>query len=134
MVANIDMLRACSSATNMSAARCCSAWKLPIGTPNCLRVFRYSTVDLQRFVHRADGFGAERDAGVVDHALDQRQRVLGIADRGIGADLDAGKGDVGGAQAVLGRIAPAGDALGIAGHQEHADAVWHRAGRPRCAR
>src|SRR5664279_186465 len=44
MVANIDMLRACSVATNMSAARCCRVWKLPIGTPNCFRVFRYSTV------------------------------------------------------------------------------------------
>ena len=28
----------------MRAARCLSAWKLPIGTPNCLRVFRYSSV------------------------------------------------------------------------------------------
>ncbi len=33
------------------------------------------------------------------------QAVLGIADRGIGADLDTGEGDVGGMQAVLGRIA-----------------------------
>ena len=40
MVASIAMLRACSSAISMSAARCCSTWKLPIGTPNCLRVFR----------------------------------------------------------------------------------------------
>ena len=28
----------------MSTMRCCSAWKVPIGTPNCLRVFRYSSV------------------------------------------------------------------------------------------
>ena len=28
----------------MRAARCLSAWKLPMGTPNCLRVFRYSSV------------------------------------------------------------------------------------------
>ncbi|MNL78628.1 hypothetical protein D3C87_2050630 [compost metagenome] len=27
----------CSSCTYMSAMRCCSTWKLPIGTPNCLR-------------------------------------------------------------------------------------------------
>ena len=46
---------------------------------------------LQRFIHRADGLRAHRGAGVVDHALDQRQAVLGIADRGIGADLDAGE-------------------------------------------
>ena len=46
---------------------------------------------LQRFIHRADRFGAQRDAGFVDHALDQRQAIFGIADRGIGADLDAGE-------------------------------------------
>src|SRR6516164_102057 len=44
IVASIAMLRACSSATNMSTARCCSTWKLPIGTPNCLRVRRWSRV------------------------------------------------------------------------------------------
>ena len=43
---------------------------------------------LQRLVHRADRFRAQRDARLVDHALDQRQAVLGIAERGIGADLD----------------------------------------------
>ena len=46
---------------------------------------------LERFVHRTDGFRAHRGAGFVDHALDQRQRILGIADRRIGADLDAGE-------------------------------------------
>src|SRR6266702_128567 len=44
MVASIAMLRACSSAISMSTARCCSTWNVPIGTPNCRRVFRYSTV------------------------------------------------------------------------------------------
>ena len=29
-----------SAAMNMSAIRCCSAWKLPITVPNCLRVFK----------------------------------------------------------------------------------------------
>jgi hypothetical protein len=33
-----------STSTNMSTARCCSAWKVPILTPNCSRVLRYSTV------------------------------------------------------------------------------------------
>ena len=28
----------------MSTMRCCSAWKVPIGTPNCFLVFRYSSV------------------------------------------------------------------------------------------
>ena len=40
IVANIAMLRACSSATTMSEARCCKAWNEPIATPNCLRVFK----------------------------------------------------------------------------------------------
>ena len=84
-------MRACSTATNMSEARCCSDWKVPIATPNCLRVLMYSTVVLSDSSISADRFGAERDAGIVDHALDQRQGVLGIADRGIGADLDAGE-------------------------------------------
>ena len=78
---------------------------------------------LQRFIHRADRFRAHRGAGLVDHALDQVETVVGIADRGITADLDAGEGDVGGVQAVLGRIALAGNALGVGRHQEHADAA-----------
>ena len=44
MVASIAMLRACSTAISISAARCCNTWKLPMATPNCLRVFIYSTV------------------------------------------------------------------------------------------
>ena len=134
MVANIDMLRACSTATNMSAARCCRVWKLPIGTPNCFRVLRYSTVDFSDSSIAPTASRAHRGAGVVDHALDQRETVLGIADRGIRADLDAGQRDVGGMQAVLGRIALAADALGIRRHQEHADAARVAAGRPWCAR
>ena len=75
----------------MSAARCCRVWKLPIGTPNCLRVLRYSTVVFSDSSIDADRLRAHRGAGLVDHALDQRQAVFGIADRGIGADLDAGE-------------------------------------------
>src|SRR3954452_3314158 len=78
---------------------------------------------LQRLVHQADRFGAERDAGFVDHTLDQRERIVGIAEHGIGTDLDAGEGDVGGVQTVLGRVRFLGDALGVGPHQEHADAA-----------
>src|SRR4029453_831775 len=60
--------------------------------------------------------------GFVHHALDQRETVLGIADRGVTTYLDAGEGDVGGMQAVLGRIALARDALGVSRHDEYADA------------
>jgi len=40
VAARIAMLVACSSSVCMSTMRCCSTWNLPIGTPNCLRVFR----------------------------------------------------------------------------------------------
>jgi hypothetical protein len=36
--------RACSAAMNISAMRCCSAWNLPMGTPNCLRSSSRSSV------------------------------------------------------------------------------------------
>ena len=75
----------------MSAARCCRVWKLPIGNAELLSRLEIFDRGLQRFIHRADRFRAQRGAGFVDHALDQRQAVLGIADRGIGADLDAVK-------------------------------------------
>ena len=91
MVANIDMLRACSSATNMSAARCCRVWKLPIGTPNCFRVLRYSTV-----VFSDSSIAPTASAHIAVRASSTTRSisgkaVLGIADRSIGADLDAGE-------------------------------------------
>ena len=33
-----------SRSVNILAARCCSAWKVPITWPNCVRVLRYSSV------------------------------------------------------------------------------------------
>ena len=38
---------------------------------------------LEQFIHGADRLRAQRNAGLVDHALDQRQPVLGIADRSV---------------------------------------------------
>ena len=38
------MERVSCTSTNISDMRCCSAWKRPIGWPNCWRVFRYSLV------------------------------------------------------------------------------------------
>ena len=42
--ARLAIDRACSPLITMSTMRCCSAWNAPIGTPNCLRVLRYSSV------------------------------------------------------------------------------------------
>ena len=44
MAARIAVDLHSSVSTNMSTARCWSAWKLPILTPNCSRVRRYSVV------------------------------------------------------------------------------------------
>ncbi|MNQ95627.1 hypothetical protein D3C85_1111920 [compost metagenome] len=42
--ATCSIERASSSSAAMSAMRCCKAWNEPMGTPNCLRIFRYSAV------------------------------------------------------------------------------------------
>ena len=75
----------------MSAARCCRVWKLPIGTPNWLRVFRYSTVVFSdsSITPTASAHIAVRASSTTRSI--SGKRVLGIADRGIGADLDAGE-------------------------------------------
>ncbi len=59
----------------MSTMRCCSAWKVPIGTPNCLRVFRYSSV-----VSQANFIAPTASAQIsavreVHHFLDDRERA-----------------------------------------------------------
>ncbi len=36
-------LRASSTVSYMSTHKCCTAWKLPMAWPNCLRTFAYST-------------------------------------------------------------------------------------------
>src|SRR3954465_9001810 len=78
---------------------------------------------LERLIHDADRFGADRGARFIDDALDQRQPVLGIADHRIGADLDAGEADVGGMQPVLRRVAFLRHAFGVGRNQEYADAA-----------
>ena len=78
---------------------------------------------LERLIHQADRFRAQRATGIVDHALDQRETILGIADRRTRADFHAGERDVGGVQSVLGRVGFPGDAPGVGRHQEDADAA-----------
>ena len=68
--------------------------------------------------HDADRFGAERGIGVVERALDHRQRVAGCADQRVGADGDLGQLDVGGTSAVLCRIGAQRDAGGFGVDQE----------------
>jgi hypothetical protein len=62
-----------------------SAWKLAMHTPNCLRVFMYSTVMATSLVHHAHGFGAGGgNAGV--HGQFQRGQAVGGDERGRGVD------------------------------------------------
>ncbi len=72
-------------------------------------------------LHRADRLGAERGDRLVDHVLDQRQRV--VAEQVVGGDTGVGQGQFRGALAVLGRVAAAGDAGRGGIDQEQADAV-----------
>ena len=70
----------------MSAARCCSAWKLPIGDAELLARLEVVDRQLVQRRHRADGLGAERGDRLVDDALDQRQRRARLAEQRVGAD------------------------------------------------
>jgi hypothetical protein len=53
--------RASSVSTNMRAARCLSAWNVPIGTPNCTRVLQVVERHVERGEHAAQHLRAERD-------------------------------------------------------------------------
>ena len=74
-------------------------------TPNCVRVLRYSTVDFSdsSIAPTASAHIAMRASSTTRSI--SGNAIFGIADCSVGAGLDAGKGDVGGVQAVLSRIA-----------------------------
>ena len=82
----------------------------------------------------AAGFGADRGDGLVDHLLDQRQAVVGLADQAGGRHLDVLERDLRGAQAVDGRIVARRDALGLLVDEEDADALRVALAAARCAR
>ncbi len=92
--------RACSISSSRSAMRCCSAWKLPISMPNCLRVRRYSSVAVFRGFHRAQAFGAQREHAAADGALQHRVALAFGAEQRVGAERHARQHDFGRAAAV----------------------------------
>ena len=57
-----------STSTSMSAQRCLSAWKLPIGRPNCTRSFAYSTVMSSTRAGAAEHLGRREHRAAVDAA------------------------------------------------------------------
>src|SRR3989344_1988406 len=66
--------RACSTSSSTSAMRCCRAWKLPMGTPNCLRVCRYSMVmRLAASIERSKA--PEREARCLGRHDEQRDAI-----------------------------------------------------------
>ena len=99
--------------------RCCRAWKLPIGTPNCLRVRRY--------------FGRERQQAVAHDAFEQRATLAFGTEQRVGADLHAREAELGRMAAVDAAIAARADAGRVARHEEQRDAglVVHGARRAR---
>ncbi len=107
----------------MSEARCCSAWKEPIGTPNCLRVFMYSTVMPSASLIAPTASAESAGDRLVDGAFDQRQRVSRGAEHGLRPDAHVGKGDVGGALAVLGRVAAPRHARRVGADEKEANPV-----------
>ena len=54
-----------------------SAWKVASVTPNCLRVFMYSTVSATSLSISADAFGAERGDADVGRVFERGQPVVG---------------------------------------------------------
>ena len=59
---------------------------MPIGTPNCLRSFRYCTVRSNASVGAAEHFGGEAGAGAVQHRLEHIGAAIDPAEHGFGAD------------------------------------------------
>ena len=76
-----------------------------IGTPNCLRVFMYSTVTATSAVHAPDRLGAQRGDAAVDRALEQRVAPASSADQRSALRCTFVELHLGGARAVLRRIA-----------------------------
>ena len=77
----------------------------------------------ERFAHRPDRFGRERGDRLVDDALDQRQRASRGAEHVLRPDAHVGKGDVGRALAVLGRVAAPRHARRVGVDEKEADPV-----------
>src|SRR5215468_10809211 len=132
MVAKNAMLRACSSAISISAARCCSTWKLPIGTPNCFLVLRYSTV-ISCIAAMAPTASAASAAIAVSHLSDKRKCLAGLAQNAIRPDPHTRQGHFRGAQAVDRRIASARYAgrIGVDHEQSNSIAIATRACKTR---
>ena len=86
----------------MSTMRCCSAWKLPIGTPNCWRCLQYSTVSAST-VHRTGGFGAHRRRTLVARAGQQQPAV--VAQQRVGGQSQPVEHQIGGTPVVDGAVA-----------------------------
>ncbi len=76
----------------MSAARWVRVWNLLSGTPNCLRCVEVLGGQPQRFLHRADRFGAQTPTGSGSQCARMSVRPRACAERfgGGGVEVDLG--------------------------------------------
>src|SRR5450830_1223746 len=117
------MERASSSCIFMSAARCRSAWKLAMATPNCLRVFMYSAV-MARVLSITPTASAQALAMPMSTACSSAvrpSRVISVA----GGILQR---HFGGAAALLGAVALGADTAGGALHQKQGQLAIEQGG------
>ena len=91
-------------------------------TPNCLRVFKYSTVSLVQRRHGADRLGGERGDRLVGDAFDQREGAPGLAKHVRGLDPHIAQRHFGGAHSVDRADSRARDAGRLGVDHEQADA------------
>ena len=63
----------------VSASRCFTAWKEPIGRPKAIRSFAYCQRHLKVPVHGADRLRHSKDAGDGQLALEDSRRILSLA-------------------------------------------------------
>ena len=80
--------------------RCCSTWNEPIGTPNCLRVLVYATVESNIACMQPTASAPSADDGLVAARSPAPGGPVDRTDHVIGADLHLLEGELRGAQRV----------------------------------
>ena len=119
--------RASSQLTNMSTDRCCRTWNLPIGTPNCLRVCKYSKVVSRKHVHGAHRLGAYRGRSrVIGHSSSMAESIAVARRRRASRrhrPIRDWRLDLGSAKAVDRAIGAECYAVGVGRHDKQRDAL-----------
>ena len=121
-VARMLIERAWVACTNMSAMRCCSAWKRPIGWPNCLRDLVYSMV--VAFVASMAPTASAHSAAMPRSTARSSSAVASPSPSSLArGQLHVVEGHIGGTASVLRAIAHQANAWRIRIDQEHREPV-----------